>query len=524
MAEKMIIIGAGLAGLSTGCYAQMNGYRSHIFEHHTVPGGVAATWKRQGYTIDGGIHFIMGHKPGTALHELYRELGIAQATRFLDLTTYGRFTDEASGRSVEVTQDLDRLAGDLKALSPADSQVIEELISGARAMQGLDMSEVGMSKPPELVGPLDQLREMWNMRRLFRYVTGKYARSVADYVRGIHDPWLRRVIENLFLPEVPVWFLFMVLGLVADGQLGLLEGGSLNFVLPMEKRYTDLGGQVTYKATVEEILVEACPEPCPEPCPERSRRGSRRGSRRDDRAVGVRLADGSQHHADIVVSAADGYSTIFEMLGGRYVDEKIENRYTNWELIRPLVMVSFGVAREFTGEPWLSIIKLERSFTVGSQAIDGLALRLFNYSTRFAPPGKTVVQIAFETEWDFWNELQNDRSRYEAEKERVAAEVLARLKAHYPGISSQVEMTDVATPYTTWRYTRNHQGAYMGWLPTSQVINTRMKRTLPGLANLYMAGQWAMPGGGVPPCLYSGRHVVQILCHRDGKPFSTSAL
>jgi phytoene dehydrogenase-like protein len=240
--------------------------------------------------------------------------------------------------------------------------------------------------------------------------------------------------------------------------------------------------------------------------------------------VGVRLADGGRHHADIVASAADGYSTIFEMLGGRYVDEKIENRYTNWELIRPLVMVSFGVAREFTGEPWLSIIKLERSFTVGSQAIDGLALRLFNYSTRFAPPGKTVVQIAFETEWDFWNELQNDRSRYEAEKERVAAEVLARLKAHYPGISSQVEMTDVATPYTTWRYTRNHQGAYMGWLPTSQVINTRMKRTLPGLANLYMAGQWAMPGGGVPPCLYSGRHVVQILCHRDGKPFSTSVL
>jgi phytoene desaturase len=40
MADKsMIIIGAGLAGLSTGCHAQMKGYRSHIFEHHTVPGG-----------------------------------------------------------------------------------------------------------------------------------------------------------------------------------------------------------------------------------------------------------------------------------------------------------------------------------------------------------------------------------------------------------------------------------------------------------------------------------------------------
>ncbi len=494
----MIIIGAGLAGLSTGCYAQMNGYRSHIFEHHTVPGGVAATWKRKGYLIDGGIHFIMSHKPGTALHELYRELGTAQTNRFLDLTTYGRFIDEASGRNVVITQDLDHLAHDLKALSPADSRAIDELIAGARAMQDADMAEMGMSKPPELISLLDQFKEMWGMRRAFKYFTDKYARSVAEYVRDIHDPWLRLVIENLFLPEVPVWFVFMVLGLLADGQMGLLEGGALNFVLSIEKRYKDLGGQVTYKATVEEILVE------------------------DDHAMGVRLADGSQHRADTVVSAADGYSTIFKMLGGRYVDEKIENRYQNWKLIRPLVMVSLGVAREFRREPWLSIIMLERPFTVGNQAINGLMMRLFNYSPGFAPPGKTVVQAVFETEWDFWSELQKDRPRYEAEKERVAAEVLARLEVHYPGISSQVEMTDVATPYTTWRYTRNHRGAYMGWLPTPEVINTRVKRTLPGLADFYMAGQWVMPGGSVPACLYSGRHVVQMLCHRDGKPFSTS--
>ena len=61
--NSLVIIGAGLAGLSTGCYAQMNSYRSHIFEHHAVPGGVAAAWKRGGYLIDGGIHFIIGHKP-----------------------------------------------------------------------------------------------------------------------------------------------------------------------------------------------------------------------------------------------------------------------------------------------------------------------------------------------------------------------------------------------------------------------------------------------------------------------------
>jgi len=476
----------------------MNGYHAHIFEHQATPGGVATAWKRKEYLIDGGIHFLMGHRPGQSAYELYRELGTAQVNRFLDLPAYGRFTDERSGKSVQVTHDLDRLATDLKGFSRADSRTIDDLIAGARVMQDSDMGEMGMTKPPELMSPLDQLRVMWKMRRVSKYFTGRYAKPVADYVKRLHDPWLREVVRNLFLPEVPVWFILMLLGLLAERQMGLLEGGSLNFVLPIEKRYKDLGGQVTYKATVQEILVES------------------------DRAVGVRLADSSEHRADVVISAADGYSTIFKMLGGKYVDHKIEARYTNWRLTRPLVMVTFGVAREFRDEPWLSIINLKRPFNVTNQRIDGLMIRIFNYSGNFAPHGKTVVQVSFETEWDWWKHLQEDRPRYEAEKQRVAGEILKRLEPHYPGISPLVEMTDVATPYTTWRYTRNHRGAYQGWLPAAETINARVERTLPGLANFYMAGQWVMPGGGVPPCLYSGRHVVQMLCHKHGKPFTTS--
>jgi phytoene dehydrogenase-like protein len=495
--RSVIIIGAGLAGLSTGCYAQMNGYRTRIFEHHALPGGVAAAWRRKGYLIDGGIHFFMGHKPGSPIYQLYRELGTAQANHFLDMTTYGRFIDEASGWGVLVTPDLDRLGRELKAASPPDAAFVDELIAGARAMQGFDMSE-GMAKPPELTGSLDKLKQMWAMRRVFKYFSGKYVQPVADYARGIHSLSLRALIENLFLPDVPVWFLSMLLGLIADGQLGLLDGSSLDFVLPIEKRYKDLGGEITYKATVEEILVE------------------------NDRAVGVRLADGTTHRADVVVSAADGYGTIFKMLSGRYVNKEIEDRYRNWRLMRPLVMVSFGVAREFAGEVWLSTIKLAKPFAVGNQDIGAMMLRIFNYSAKFAPPGKTVVQAVFETEWDFWRELQKDRPRYDAEKQRVAGEILARLEAHYPGISSKVEVTDVATPYTTWRYTLNHRGAYEGWLPTPEVIVTPVRRTLPGLANFYMAGQWVTPGGGVPPVLFSGRHVAQMLCHADGKPLTTA--
>jgi phytoene desaturase len=82
-------------------------------------------------------------------------------------------------------------------------------------------------------------------------------------------------------------------------------------------------------------------------------------------------------------------------------------------------------------------------------------------------------------------------------------------------------VTDVATPYTTWRYTLNHEGAWEGWLMTPQAMRTAVERMLPGLERFYMAGQWVMPGGGVPPVLYSGRHAVQLLCRDDGRPFST---
>ena len=61
--RKVIIIGAGIAGLSAGCYLQMNGYDTEIFELHTKPGGLCAWWKRKGYTIDGCIHWWVGSRP-----------------------------------------------------------------------------------------------------------------------------------------------------------------------------------------------------------------------------------------------------------------------------------------------------------------------------------------------------------------------------------------------------------------------------------------------------------------------------
>lgn len=100
-------------------------------------------------------------------------------------------------------------------------------------------------------------------------------------------------------------------------------GGSLESARVIEQRYLNLGGRIHYKSRVAKIPVE------------------------NDRAVGVRLADGSEHSSDIVISAADGHTTIFDMLEGKYINDKILDYYDKLPLYLPLINVGLGVAQSF---------------------------------------------------------------------------------------------------------------------------------------------------------------------------------
>lgn len=94
------------------------------------------------------------------------------------------------------------------------------------------------------------------MRDLFKYLRGRYVHSMADFARQAKDPWLRYVLENLFLPNVPVWFVAMLLAMLADVDLALLDEPSSDVPWAIAQRYTELGGRITYGGTVERIIVE----------------------------------------------------------------------------------------------------------------------------------------------------------------------------------------------------------------------------------------------------------------------------
>lgn len=464
---------------------------------HDVAGGVVATWRRNGYLVDGGIHFLMGHRSGTPINAIYKELGIDQTDLYPTMTTYIRFTDEPTGFSIDISNDLEAAKQALMARFSDDRRTIEEIFRGAQKIRRSGgLYEMGLEKAPELMSLGDRLGSMWKARKMVKFMMGRYARPMTEVVREVKDAGLKRLILNLFSPQAPEWLVMSVLAMVEDGQIGLISDGCTGFMRPMVERYQALGGVFHFRSRVVKIVVDG------------------------GKAVGVRLEDGSEHKGDIVISAADGRSTIYGMLEGRYVDERIEERYRAWNPGASLATVSLGLDRTFQGEPPLQVLVLGEPLTSYGSPIGIASLRILNYGTVFAPPGKTLVQVLFEGDWEYWCEMSKDRKAYDASKASLAWDALRIVESQYTGVSGSAEVVDVSTPYTYWRYTGNDHGSIMGWSPpTDQMLKT-MPRTLPGLDNFYMVGQWSMPGGSVPTCIASGRQAVQVLCRKDKKVFS----
>ena len=74
--KKVVIIGGGIAGMTAGVLLQKAGFQTEIYEKNALPGGQCTGWKREGYMIDNCIHWLTGTRPGSALHELWKEIGV----------------------------------------------------------------------------------------------------------------------------------------------------------------------------------------------------------------------------------------------------------------------------------------------------------------------------------------------------------------------------------------------------------------------------------------------------------------
>ena len=486
--RSILIIGAGIGGLSTGCYAQMNGYRAKILEMHTAPGGVCTSWTRDGYTFDGCIHNLAGTSPDSAFQGLWRELGVVPA---IAMHAYDELVrvERPNGEPLIVYTNLDRLEAHLMQLAPADRAVIDELIGAARRFVHFDL--LGLAA----AGLRERIRGLAIFPILLKY--GRL--TLEQFAQQFSDPFLRDAFPSLIYdwPGSPMLFLLSFLGRLHVGDLGWPTGGSLVFARTIERRFRELGGEIRYQTRVHSILVE------------------------NDRAVGVKLSDGSEERAEIIVSNANGHATIFGMLGGRYVNRAIRSYYSAPEdRIEMGIHVCLGVARALPAEPHAIVLPLEAPVMIAGEVRQRLYVEPFAFDPSLAPPGKSALKVVLGTSYKYWQELSRTPERYGEEKQRVAESVIGLLEKRFPGLRQQIEVVDVATPITTLRITGNGHGyrSPASAMPRTLFTGWRLSQTLPGLRNFYMVGQWAGIGG-VPMVAAMGRDVARAICRHDRRIF-----
>lgn len=497
MSNHVIIIGAGIAGLAAGCYAQMSGYTSQIFERHDLPGGLCTAWSRDGYTFDGCLHYLFGTAAGQPFNAMWQELGALQGRAIINHSELLRVVD-SSGQTLIVYSDPDRLEEHMKALSPADAPLIEALVEGVRQFETFDMTAL-QATPRALMQPEDWMA-VGKKVLPFALPLAKWGPlSAREFAARFQDPFLRRAIPQMFAwEEIPMMAGLSLLAYMHLGNAGFPQGGSLAFAQAIERRYRELGGTIHYNSQVEKILVQ------------------------DDRAVGVRLYDNSDHYADAVISAADGRTTLFDMLDGRFVDRTLKERYDGRLPIHTQLQVSLGVARDLSADPHWVIALLDEPLRIAGEERAEIGIKQYAFDPTLAPVGKSVVEVMLATPYRYWQHIHSRRS-YRTEKKEVLDSVVAELEHFYPGITQQIESADVATPVTYERYTGNWCGSTCGWLltdDTALLMIKGMSKTLPGLRHFYMAGQWVEPGGSVPVVAMSGRNAIQLLCAEVGRPFA----
>ncbi len=492
MTGSITIIGAGIAGLAAGCYARMNGYRARIYEMHSLPGGLCTAWRRQGFMVDGCIHWLCGSGPGMSLYQTWEELGAMEDLTYINHRASIHL--ELPGLNFTLYNDADEMEAYLLEMAPEDREWICEIANAIR--QFALYADAGK---PEAATPDAQA-----------YINKWMSITMDQLVAQVKNPGLKQALSILWSGPFPAFFGLLQLGYSNAKSGGYPIGGSLEFARAIEHRFLELGGEVHYNAKVKRIIVE------------------------DDRAVGLELADGTlvwEREGDIV-SAADAHLTIFDLLEGRYLDDRIRAWFEQVPVIQAPLQVTVGVgmplADALTGTGGILFPPAEPVVLYG-EPVKLMSALVFNFDPTAAPKGKAVVKSEFWGNYEYWKKLRETPEAYQAEKERISREVIRALDCRFPGLAEHVEMVDVATPLTFERYTANWQGSSQGWLPTEQASawvedsqrdgHWPASMTLPGLDHFYMAGPWLIPFGGLPTAALSARGLVDMLCKRDGKEF-----
>lgn len=491
--KKIVIVGGGIAGMTAGVLLQKAGFATEIYEKNALPGGQCTGWKREGYFIDNCIHWLTGTRPGSALHELWKEIGaLGDNVELYKKEMF--FSSKLNGQTLTFWRDKERTRKEMLELSPEDEKEINKLIDYVSMAETIT---VPVEKPFDAMNLIDYMKLGMSMKEMGKVMKEYGNMDINELAMRFKHPLIQRAIID-YMPSGYQAYAFLVsYGTVTGGNGDIPKGGSLEMSLRIAERYKEYGGVIHTNANVEEILLNG------------------------KKAKGILLDNGNKVEADYVVCACDTDYTFRKLLPEKYMPQELKKMYMNREKypVSSGFQIAYavdGVFPELTGTRVFSCSEM----IVGNQKVQCMSIQSYDYEPNFAPEGKMILQTNFsqtEDDYKYWESLYMDKEAYNTKKEEIAEQAMERVIAECPFLEGKIHVIDVWSPMTYTRYCNSFKGAYMSFVTTKQAKSITVPGVVKGIENVLLASQWLMGPGGLPTAAAMGKFAAWRIIKKEEK-------
>lgn len=477
----VVVIGAGIGGLTAAALLAKRKKSVLVLEQAGKPGGYCSSFEDRGCTFDIGLSYLLGCELGGPIYEVLDELGLRDAIDFIRLKPAIRIMGQDYDISIVSPSGF---ADTLADYFPMETPAIRQFMAECRAV-GTEMRSLSRASMDTMSAGMKAAFSLYSFFRYRRaWVYGKKSRQ--DVIDAyFHDPKLKVIVLSVLTHFDPG-----VVARLSMSELGAKEdfyyprGGAqalANVLVDGIGRYR---GEVCLNTRVDKISVQG------------------------GRAVGVVLEDGRQIAAQQVVSDMDARSAFLNLVGEEHLSGRFLRSLNGRRLSRSAFIVSMGVSLNLKamGFDCASIVYNpvdEVDDLYGSDPSKcALNINLPSIVESWRSWGSTTaIQLTATFPYDAVTDWRQ-------EEEEVATRLIASAERIIPNLSKHVISKNIMSPAVLESATGNTQGAILGWYP-SPGRSSRSQKT--PIRNLYQAGQWSLPGGGVPAAFISGRHAAALV-------------
>jgi phytoene dehydrogenase-like protein len=486
--KKVIVVGAGIAGLTAAIYAQRSGFEVTLCEQHSIPGGMCTSWKRKGYLFEGAVHWLTGSSPQTELYQVWEETGALgdKVKIFLDNIFY---SIEWEGKTFSLYRGIEKTAEQLLALSPADEKKIRRLVRDVKAASRLQMPITDINGVKAQDPKRMSLGMLFKMIPAFPVMAKLSKISCDNYLAQFEHPAIRKLFGRV-PGNYAANSLIFTLATLNTGDGGYPEGGSLVMTGRMADTFKSLGGTLLLNTKVKKVIIK-------------------------NGAVSDVMLENATLSADAVIVAQETVAALDQLFDTPPQDRWLsELRATT----KPSLCTFIGIGVRAELPAIIPVWQLDEPITYAGKTVTELGFHSYARYAGYAPEGGCALTTAFmDDTYDFWKKAKEE-GRYDEEKQKLAGQISRAFCKKFPQVLGNIEVIDIATPLTYERYTGAWRGSWMSVTGPGDKMKIYSGEAA-SVQGLYFAGHRLMPPGGLPVALDTGRRAAQLVCRRFGAVF-----